>query len=134
MKEITVSSKIENVSVVTEFLDNELETHDCPMKAQMQLDIAVDEIFSNIVFYAYAPGFGDATVQIEFDDTPAVSITFIDSGTPYNPLAKDDPDVTLSAEERKIGGLGIYIVKKTMDKVDYRYEDGKNILTLVKNF
>jgi len=133
MKEITVSSKIENVSVVTQFLDAELEAHNCPMKAQMQLDVAVDEIFSNIVFYAYAPDFGDATVRVEFDDTPSVSVTFIDSGIAYNPLEKDDPDVTLSAEDRKIGGLGIFIVKKTMDKIEYSYKDGKNILTIVKN-
>lgn len=133
MKEITVESIIDNVTPVTAFVEEELEAHDCPMKALMQINVAIDEIFSNIAFYAYRPGKGDITVQVDFDDTPAVKITFIDSGMPYDPLAKEDPDVTLSAEERGIGGLGIFIVKKTMDNVEYRNVDGKNILTLTKN-
>jgi len=133
MKEITVPSKLESVSDVTAFLDAELEAHDCSMKAQMQIDVAVDEIFSNIARYAYAPNTGDATVRIDFDDTPSAIITFIDNGVPYNPLEKSDPDVTLDAEEREIGGLGIFIVKKTMDKVDYLFENGQNIFTIVKN-
>ena len=134
MNEITVQATIENVPVVTAFLDEHLEAHDCSMKAQMQIDVAVDEIFSNIVFYAYHPEVGEATVGIEFDDSvPAAILTFSDSGVAYNPLEKDDPDTTLSAEDRQIGGLGIFIVKKTMDKVEYRREDGKNILTVVKN-
>ena len=98
-------------------------------------DIAIDEIFGNIASYAYAPGTGKVTVQIRVDDKArAVRITFIDSGVPYNPLAKEDPNVKLSAEERKIGGLGIFLVKKSMDDMIYEYKDGKNRLTLVKKF
>lgn len=133
MKELTVAATIENIPLVTEFVDGELEMMDCPMRAQMQIDIAIDELFSNIARYAYAPGQGQATVRVEKLDAPAaVKVTFIDSGRPYNPLEKDDPDVTLSAEERQIGGLGIFMVKKSMDEVLYRYEDGKNILAIVK--
>jgi anti-sigma regulatory factor (Ser/Thr protein kinase) len=101
----------------------------------MQIDVAVDELFGNIARYAYPEGAGRATVRIEPDpERQEVSITFLDRGIPYDPLQKEDPDVTLSAEERKIGGLGIYIVKKSMDAVSYRYEDGQNILCILKKY
>ena len=100
----------------------------------MQLDIAIDEIFGNIVNYAYTPEVGKVTVRLAVDEkTLTASLTLIDSGVPYNPLEKDDPDTTLSAEDRKIGGLGIFLVKKSMDDMRYEYKDGKNILTLVKS-
>jgi anti-sigma regulatory factor (Ser/Thr protein kinase) len=115
------------------FVDETLEEAGCSMKVQMQIDIAVEEIFVNIAHYTYTPGAGDAVLRVELQENPrTVSITFEDRGVPYDPLAKEDPDVTLDAEERQIGGLGIYMVKKSMDEVKYRHEDGKNILTLVK--
>ncbi len=118
---------------VLAFLDGVLETMDCSMKTQMQLDIAVEELYINIASYAYAPATGPATIRVEkLDDPVGVEVTLIDSGVPYDPLAKPDPDVTLSAEERQIGGLGIYMVKKSMDDMRYRYEDGQNILTIRK--
>mgnify|MGYP003080580628 CR=1 FL=1 len=99
-----------------------------------QIDIAIDEVFSNIAHYAYHPSVGSATVKIEVIEEPmSVVITFIDGGTPYNPLEKEDPDITLSAEEREIGGLGIFMVKKSMDSIDYEYKDGQNILRIKKN-
>ena len=130
MSEITLTATTENIGAVTAFVDEELEKVDCPIKAQMQIDVAIDELFSNIALYAYENG-GDATVIFDFADG-VVSLTFTDSGKPYDPTKKDDPDTTLSAEEREIGGLGIFLVKKTMDSIDYRYEDGKNILTIKK--
>lgn len=134
MKELTVSAKLENIPVVTAFIDERLEALDCSMKAQMQIDIAIDELFGNIAHYAYPDGTGDATVRFEFDEaTRTASITFIDSGMPFDPLEKADPDVTLSAQEREIGGLGIFMVKKTMDKIEYSYENGFNILTIHKH-
>ena len=133
MKELTINATVENIETVTAFVDEQLETLGCPVKAQMQIDIAIDELFGNIAHYAYRPGVGPATVRVEVVQDPlAVVITFIDQGVPYDPLAKEDPDVTLSAEEREIGGLGIYMVKKTMDAISYEYKDGKNILTLKK--
>lgn len=133
MKELTVEATVESIPVITEFVDEQLEQFDCPMKAQAQIDIAIDELFSNIVHYAYNPGTGPATVRVEVVEEPlSVIITFIDQGVPYNPLAKADPDVTLSAEEREIGGLGIYIVKKNMNEITYEYKDGKNILKIRK--
>lgn len=133
MKEITVDAIIENIDMVTEFADDFLDRNGCPVKAKIQMDIAIDEIFSNISFYAYKDGVGTATVRVEMQDDPkAVCMTFIDGGIPYNPLEKEDPDITLSAEERKIGGLGIYIVKKNMDEMRYEYRDGKNHLSLKK--
>ncbi len=134
MKELTLDATVENISTVTAFVDEELEKIDCPMKAQMQIDIAIDEVFSNIAHYAYHPFVGSATVKIEVIEEPmSVVITFIDGGTPYNPLEKEDPDITLSAEEREIGGLGIFMVKKSMDSIDYEYKDGQNILRIKKN-
>ena len=127
MKELTLDATVENISTVTAFVDEELEKIDCPMKAQMQIDIAIDEVFSNIAHYAYHPSVGSATVKIEVIEEPmSVVITFIDGGTPYNPLEKEDPDITLSAEDREIGGLGIFMVKKSMDNIDYEYKDGQN--------
>lgn len=134
MRSVVFDATIENIEKVTEFVDSLLEENDCSMKAQMQIDVAIDELFSNIAYYAYNPNVGKAELQVEFGENPkSVSITFIDSGKPYNPLEKEDPDVTLSAEERGIGGLGIYMVKKSMDNVSYEYSDGKNKLTIVKN-
>ena len=133
MKELTLAASLENIAGVTAFIDEQLEALDCSMKTQMQIDIAIDELFGNIARYAYPDGMGDATVRFDFDEvTRMASIAFIDGGVPFNPMEKTDPDVTLAAEEREVGGLGIFMVKKTMDKLAYRYEDGKNILTLYK--
>ena len=118
---------------VQSFIDGELEQYDCPPKAQIQLAVAVEEIFINIVRYAYHPEVGLATVRCSVGGDPLqVTIQFLDNGKPFNPLEKEDADITLSAEERQIGGLGILMVKRSMDEVDYVYENGQNILTLVK--
>ena len=133
MKSITVEAKIENVDKVTEFVNEVLEEKDCPLKVQMQLDVAIDEIFGNIAYYAYGKGRGNATIQIEMEDNPPkITLTFIDQGIPYNPLESKDPDITLYIEDREIGGLGIFLVKKTMDELSYEYVDGQNILTMKK--
>ena len=133
MRELTVDATIENIEKVTDFVNEELEKLDCPMKAQIQIDVAIDELFGNIAHYAYNPNVGPATIRVEVVEDPmAVVLTFIDHGIPYDPLAKEDPDIKLSAEERKIGGLGIYMVKKSMDEITYEYKDGQNILRIKK--
>jgi len=133
MKELKTEAIKENLPEVTAFIDEQLEAVDCPMKLQMKIDIAVEEIFVNIANYAYPDGTGTAVIRVEFTDDPlTVEITFIDSGVPYDPLAKPDPDISLSANERQIGGLGIFMVKKSMDDMKYQYLDGHNILTLIK--
>ena len=133
MKELTIEAKVENLQEVLAFVDEQLEAHNCPMREQMQLDVAVEELFVNIASYAYNPEVGPATILVQTEGDPlSVIITFVDHGVPYDPLAKEDPDITLSADERQIGGLGIFIVKKSMDEVVYRYEDGKNILSIKK--
>lgn len=134
MKEITLPATVANIAKVTEFVVAQLEEIDCSPKAQIQIDVAMDEIFGNIANYAYGDKTGEATVRIDSLTPSSVEITFIDSGVPYNPLEKPDPDTTLSAEERQIGGLGIFIVKKTMDDMIYKYEDGKNFLTIKKSW
>ncbi len=127
------NAKIEDINTVTAFVEEELEKVECPMKTTIQINVAIDELFSNIVKYGYAEYPGPVTVKVLHSTDPrAVYVRFEDEGIPYNPLTKEDPDVTLSAEERNIGGLGIYMVKKTMDSVKYKYENNKNILTIKK--
>ena len=133
MKTMTLEAKIENIPVLTDFIDEQLQALDCPMKAQLQIDVAIDEVFTNIASYGYPEGDGMATVRIDFDaDTRMVSIAFEDNGIPFNPMEQPEPDVTLPIEKRQIGGLGIFLVRKTMDDVDYRREDGRNMLTIKK--
>lgn len=134
MKELTIDADLENIETVTAFVEGQLEGLGCPIKAQMQIDIAIDELFGNIAHYAYHPGTGPVTVRVETQEAPrSVVVTFIDHGTPYDPLAKEDPDVSLPLEERKAGGLGIYMVKKIMDDIIYQYQDGQNILQIRKD-
>ncbi len=135
VKELTLVAKIEKISEALDFIDAQLEALDCPMKAQTQINVAADEILSNIASYAYADGTGDMTVRFEVLESPRTAvITFLDSGMPFDPLEIQDPDVTLPAEERSIGGLGIFLVKKTMDNMFYEYREGKNILRIEKQF
>ena len=130
-KKLTVDATNDNLHEVMAFVDTFLEENDCPMKAQMQLDLSVEEIYVNIANYAYDGEIGKAEIEIS-KVANEITITFKDSGVHYNPLEKEDPDVTLSAEERKIGGLGIFLVKKNVDSVFYSYENNQNILTLKK--
>ena len=134
VKELTLEAKVANLQQVLDFVDENLTSMRCPMKILMQIDVAVEAIFVNVASYAYTPNTGSVTIRMDLQEKPrAVVITFIDSGIPYNPLAKEDPDVSLSAEERSIGGLGIFMVKKTMDKMEYEYTDQKNVLKMYKN-
>ena len=134
MKELTIEAAVENIEVVTDFVSAELEQMDCPRKAQTQIAIAIDELFGNIAKYAYSPEVGRATVRIDFEENPlAVILTFIDNGKPFNPLEHADPDTHIAAQDRPQGGLGIFLVKKTMDMVEYEYQNGQNILRLKKN-
>ena len=133
MKTLTLEAKIDNIPVITDFINEQLEALDCAMKAQLQIDVAIDEVFTNIASYAYTEGEGMATVRMDFAPATRLStITFEDSGIPFDPLQQQEPDVTLSAEERPIGGLGIFLVRKTMDDVTYERRDGRNILTISK--
>ena len=129
----TFPAKTDALSDVLGFVDEMLQSYDCPMKIQMGICVAIEEVFVNIAHYAYGGGDGDMTLGIGFDEeTRNITFEMADSGVPFDPLKKPDPDITLSAEEREIGGLGIFITKKTMDSVSYSYEDGKNILTMIK--
>ena len=134
MREMDIAATLENLATVMAFVDQQLEEVGCSMKAQMQIDIAVEEVYVNIAHYAYNPEIGGVTIRVQIEEEPlAVILTFIDKGKPYDPLAKEDPDVTLAAEDRQIGGLGIFMVKKSMDNVSYEYNEGRNVLTLKKN-
>ena len=131
MQVLNVPAKDDQLDRVTAFADEFLEALDCPLKTQMQIDLSIEEIFVNIAHYAYAGKEGDAEIRMAEADG-VVTFTFIDSGVPYDPLKKPDPDVSLSAEDRQIGGLGIFMVKKSMDDMRYEYSNCRNILTLIK--
>ena len=133
MKELCVPAELEQLDPVLAFVSAELEAAECDAEVQTQIMIAVEEIFVNIFSYAYPPKEGMATIRMQIEGTPAiVQIEMIDQGVPYDPLRREDPDITLSAQERGIGGLGIFMVKQIMDEVSYRYEDHSNILTIRK--
>ena len=133
-KDITVTAKLDSMPIVAEFIETTLEEACCSPEMIMTMSIATDEIFSNIARYAYANG-GDANIALEITDkSRLITLTFTDEGKPFDPLTAPEPDITLSAEERKIGGLGIFMVKKMTDEVTYEYKDGKNILRVKKSF
>lgn len=133
MKKMILTAEVDRMDDVLDFINAELEAHDVSMKIIMQIDIAVEELFVNIAHYAYNPEVGEAIISVDMEENPPCAvIRFIDRGKPYDPLSREDPDVTLGVEERQIGGLGIYMVKKSMDEVSYAYEDGQNILTIRK--
>ena len=133
MNELNVLAVLDNLEQVMAFVEEKLECYGCPPAPQMQVALAVEEIFVNIANYAYSPDVGPATIEVEVHEDPLeVVITFMDKGKPYDPLAAKDPDTTLSLEERVEGGLGIFLVKQTMDDVHYEYQDGRNILRIIK--
>ena len=129
----TFPAKVEALQDVLGFVEETLEGYECPMKIQTAICVAIEEIFVNVAHYAYGDTTGDMTLEIGFDEQSR-EVTFVmrDRGTPFDPLKKPDPDITLSAKERDIGGLGIFITKKTMDKLTYAYESGENVLTMIK--
>jgi anti-sigma regulatory factor (Ser/Thr protein kinase) len=130
-KTLRVPADRDRLHEVQGFVDAELEMHDCPMKTQMLIDVSVEELFVNIASYAYPEGGGWAEIRVQVDGGTA-TVTLTDGGIPYDPLARPDPDVTLSAEERGIGGLGVYMVKKQMDEVAYERRDDRNVITIRK--
>ena len=133
MKTITTKAETANIEAITAFVDQELEARGCPVRQQMQIRVAIDEIVANVANYAYVRGSGNLTVNFAFEEQDRTAVlTFIDEGIPYDPVKKEDPDITLPAQEREIGGLGIFLVRKIMDDMNYRREGGKNILTLRK--
>ncbi len=161
-KELTIDADVQNLETVLDFVNTILEEQDCSPKVEIQLDVAVEEIYVNIANYAYSGETGKAYITVEVGEAASLLpdlispngnlfsnygdadtivnkltgnvfiITFKDSGMPYDPLEKPDPDVTLSAEERAIGGLGIFMVKKSMDLLQYEHKDGMNVFSLVK--
>ena len=133
MMDKTFPAKVEALSDVLGFVDQTLESYECPMKIQTAVCVAIEEVFVNVAHYAYGEGEGNVTLSIGFDaESHKITFRMTDKGVPFNPLEKADPDITLSVEEREIGGLGIFIAKKTMDTVTYAYKNGENILTMIK--
>ena len=129
----TFPAKTESLSDVLGYVEQTLESLECPMKTQMAICVAIEEVFVNVAHYAYGDGEGDMDLGIGFDkESRTITFRMADKGVPFDPLQKPDPDITLPAEEREIGGLGIFIAKKTMDSIYYTYDNGQNILTMIK--
>lgn len=134
MKELTVPAVSERLDEVLQFVDQELTYYHCSQAIRMKIAVAVEEIYVNIANYAYHPDLGEATIRCAVCEDPLrIIIEFLDGGKPYNPLEREDPDISLSAQDRPIGGLGVFVVKKMMDDVQYEYKNGKNILTIIKH-
>ena len=149
-KNLKILAVVDNLSQVLDSVNAQLDEEGCSLKTKMQIDVAVEELFVNIANYAYTPDIGNADILIETMNTCPIPeearkgmseedlsgkwlrVTLSDAGTPFDPLKKDDPDVTLSAQERRIGGLGIFMVKKSMDHMYYEYKDGKNHISIIK--
>ena len=133
MKEFVIGADVCNLEAVQGFVHGMLEGKACSAKIRMQLDFVVEEIFVNIASYAYGEGYGDVVIRGIVKDSPfMLELSFLDEGIPYNPLLHEDPDLTLSAEERELGGLGIAMMKKNVDRIHYEYKNGKNVLTIGK--
>lgn len=131
--EITLEAQLESVQQAIDFVAGELDTSPCDSNARYQLLTAVDEIASNVARYAYAPGTGNMTIRFALlEDRSVAEVTFVDWGVAYNPLEADEPDVTLGARQRKLGGLGIFVVKKTMDEMEYERIDDMNVVRIRK--
>jgi len=133
MNQIIVKSDKKNLNIVLSKINEALEKHNPPMKSRLQLEMAIEELFVNICSYAY-PDEGDIVIQYCVEDNSLkVIVNFIDNDIPFNPLEKEEPDLSLGVEEREIGGLGLTLVRKNVDSLDYKYENNYNILTLEKN-
>lgn len=135
MKELRIEALVDRLNEVQDFVQEGMDQLGLTAKACMQVSIAVEELFVNIASYAYTPNQGEAVIRydlVETDGAPAILVELRDQGKPFDPWAKKDADVTLSAEEREIGGLGIYMVKKSMDRIGYEYRDGWNVTTILK--
>lgn len=133
MKKLVIPAEVSELTRLNEAINEELMGRGCSKRMQFQVSLAAEEIFTNIASYAYGPVEGNAEVLIDVSgDPPELSISFADRGAPFNPLDCPEADTSLGADEREIGGLGILLVKKTMDKVEYEYKDGKNFLTITK--
>lgn len=130
---LTLPADVKYLEKVLDLLNECLDVTGCPEDVRLVLNIAAEEIYVNVASYAYAPNQGDVRLVFTLEKEPAaLSIEFIDRGIPYNPLAKENPDITLSAEERQIGGLGIYMVKKSMDELSYEYKNEENHFCMKK--
>lgn len=136
MNEITIDADIKNLNEITSFLNNIIDNYDCSMEVKFQLELAIEEIYVNIAYYAYPNAIGSTTIRYDIvnedDKPPLLVLDILDQGEEYNPLEEKNPDISLDAMAREIGGLGIFIVKESMDFVDYHYENGNNIFTIKK--
>lgn len=131
-KQLILQNDVQQVPLLSQFIDELCETVGLDMATTMNLNLAIEEAVVNVMNYAYPQGtVGDVFIDTQIDDKQ-LEFTISDCGTPFDPTTWKEADITLSAEDRPIGGLGIHLVKTIMDSVEYKYSDGKNMLTLIK--
>lgn len=136
-KEITVAATLENLDKVVCLVEDMLSITSCPAKVKMQIALCLEEVFVNVASYAYDGEEGSCTIAVstQYTDTDGmITLEITDDGRPFNPLEKEDPDISLSADDRQVGGLGIYMVKNYMDYKTYHYKNKKNMLRLDKSW
>lgn len=134
-KVLTVNASMDHLDEVIAFVEEQLESASCPLKVQGQICVSFEELYVNVVNYAYDEESGECVIGMNIStvgNEKKMVLTVKDRGNPFNPLKKEDPDITLSVEDRPIGGLGIYMVKQSMDDVMYEYQKGWNVIKIVK--
>lgn len=129
--EITVAASLDEIPVISDFIERLMKTSGFDMKKIIEVQLAAEEACTNIALYAY-PG-GDGNIHIDAEVGDDLQLNIEDNGTPFDPTKLDTPPIKLGAEERPIGGLGIYLIKTYVDDISYEFKEGKNILRLIKN-
>ena len=133
MRELTTEAVTENLQSVMDFVNDSLSDKGCSAKTLYQMELVLEEIFIHIASYAYEGDERPVVLSIDFEEEPlAAVVTFKDKGAPYNPLSRDDPNLALKLENREIGGLGIFLVKKNVDAIWYEHVNGENVLSFRK--
>lgn len=133
MSKIRVQAKLDNLDKVLGFVNKQLKSVRSDVKEGLQLELSIEEAYVNIVNYAYGSDGGDIEIRSKMDNNPLeITIQFIDSGIPYNPLKNEDPNISLNTEDKELGGLGILLIKNNVDQMEYEYNNGKNIFTIKK--
>ena len=133
-KDLSLIAHISNLHIFLDQMEEDMLTQGVDYSKSINVSVACEEIFTNICSYAYQKDNEEMMISYEITNDEAIQITFIDSGIAFNPLEYKEPDISQSADERKIGGLGIFIVKNSMDELNYSRIDGKNIFTIKKYF
>jgi anti-sigma regulatory factor (Ser/Thr protein kinase) len=133
MAKIVLPAKLENLELMIRFVRNGAENYGFSSKDINRVQLAAEEVLVNVISYAYPDENGDIEITYDVSEDEGLVIEIVDCGVPFDPLSIPEPDIEAPMEDRKIGGLGIYIMRSIMDEVNYRRQGDRNILTLTKH-